>query len=83
MNALAVLTHVSDDTILGIVVSLLPLFFVIALCLWVFRLIRTLRDRLDSIEDKLELLVLAQEIELSKTKAAREVVGHESPSKTQ
>lgn len=82
MNALAVLTHVSDDTILGVVVSLLPLFFVISLCLWVFRLIRTLRDRLDSIEDKLELLVLAQEIKLSKSKTAPEVAAQEIPSKT-
>ena len=73
----------TNDKMLGVVVSLLPLFFVITLCLWVFRLIRTLRDRLDSIEDKLELLVLAQEIKLSKAKAAREVVGQESPSKTQ
>jgi hypothetical protein len=73
----------TNDKILGVVVSLLPLFFVITLCLWVFRLIRTLRDRLDSIEDKLELLVLAQDINLSKAKAAHEAVDQESPSKTQ
>jgi hypothetical protein len=38
--------------------------------LWVVRLVTTLRERLDAIEDKLELLLLAQQIKSSSAKEA-------------
>ena len=62
MNVFAQAWHVSDDSILGVVMGLLPLFLMLSFCGWVFRLIRTLRDRLDSIEDKLELLLLHHDL---------------------
>ena len=69
MNVLARVVSV-PEAVLGVVMAALPLLFVGTFFLWVVRLVTTLRERLDAIEDKLELLLLAQQIKSSSTKEA-------------
>lgn len=44
--------------ILRMALTMLPLFLGVMLLVWIVRFIRSLCDRLDSIEDKLELVLL-------------------------
>ena len=69
MNVLARVVSV-PEAVLGVVMAALPLLFVGTFFLWVVRLVTTLRERLDAIEDKLELLLLAQQIKSSSAKEA-------------
>lgn len=46
------------EAIVGFTVSVLPLAFFMMFVLWVLRLIKTLRERIDSIEDKLDLVLM-------------------------
>ena len=52
--------------ILSMLITFLPLWLGVILLVWIVRFIRSLREKLDSIEDKLELLVLAQQLEFAK-----------------
>ena len=52
--------------VLRMLFTFLPLWLGVILLVWIVRFVRSLRDRLDSIEDKLELLVLHQELMRSK-----------------
>ena len=52
--------------ILRMLITFLPLWLGVILLVWIVRFIRSLSNRLDSIEDKLELLVLSQQLERSK-----------------
>lgn len=67
MNVLAKVVSVSE-AVLGVIMAAFPLLFVGTFFLWVVRLVTTLRERLDAIEDKLELLLMAQQIKSSSAK---------------
>ncbi len=58
---------------LGILVAVLPLLFVGTFFLWVIRLVMTLRERLDAIEDKLELVLM--HLEQAKTPSTSKTEG--------
>ena len=68
MNFICTIVTV-QETIVKAIVGLLPFWILVTVIIWVFRLVRSLRDRLDSIEDKLELLVLAQQLESTQKKS--------------
>ena len=57
MNVLAKIDSIPEAA-LGVFMAALPLLFVGTFFLWVIRLVTTLRDRLDAIEDKLELVLM-------------------------
>ncbi len=57
MNMLAKIDSV-PEAIVGVIVAGLPLLFIGVFFLWISRLVTTLRERLDAIEDKLELVLL-------------------------
>lgn len=54
------------EVFLSLVIASVPLVILAAAVLWVFRLIKSLRERLDAIEDKIDLISLRLEARTSK-----------------
>ena len=77
MNMLAAILDPLETLLVG-AVNLLPLLLIFVGISWLFRLIKTMRQRLDDIEDKLDLVLL--HLEAAKTKPTSEGPGTEASS---
>lgn len=64
------------EVVLGIFMAALPLLLFGTFFWWVFRLVTTLRERLDAIEDKLELVLM--QLEHAKTPSKSKTEGPKS-----